>query len=404
MRSILKSVLIILFLLVPLLNAQDKGVFKSKENPFYKEILESLGKGDQYKADGKAFKMDIAGKDIPTSKDEFEVFWHNDPVSQGNTGTCWSFSTTSFFESEIFRIHGKKVKLSEIYSAYCEYIEKAKEFVNTRGESLFAEGSEANALQRIYRIYGAMPLDVYTGRINGQKHHGHATMFAEMDKYLNSVKAENAWNEEVVISTIKSIMNHYIGEPPAKFNVEGKEYTPITYLKEYLKFNVDDYRDILSYMQLPYFEQVEYEVPDNWWHDKSYYNVPLDMFMEIFNKALNNGYSVVIGGDVSEPGKDNDYEVLMVPTFDIPSGYIDENARQFRFSNGTTTDDHGIHVVGHMEKDSGNWYLIKDSGAGAFAGKNKGYFFYHEDYVKLKIMDFMVHKDIADEYLKDFKK
>ena len=86
----------------------------------------------------------------------------------------------------------------------------------------------------------------------------------------------------------------------------------------------------------------------------------------------------------------------MVPTFDIPSEYIDEHARQLRFSNGATTDDHGIHLVGFMEKDGEDWFLIKDSGSGSRNGPNVGYYFYHEDYVKLKIMDYTVHKDAIE--------
>lgn len=398
-----KCILLFFFSLTLILTAQDKGIFKSKENPFYREIMESLGKGDKYDGSGTTFKLDMTGKDLPESKDEFTTYWHNDPVSQGNTGTCWSFSTTSYFESEFHRISGKEVKLSEIYTAYWEYVEKAERYVDTKGESLFAEGSEANALKRIYTKYGAVPESVYDGKPEGAKHHGHSEMFREMNNFLKSAKKNNAWDKEYIISMIKSIMNYYIGQPPATFEYEGTEYTPESFLSDYLKLNMEDYRDILSYMQAPYYKQVKYDVPDNWWNDSTYYNVPLDTFMEIFNKAVKNGYTVVIGGDVSEAGKDNDSEVLMIPTFDIPSEYIDENARQFRFSNGTTTDDHGIHVVGYTEKNGDNWYLIKDSGAGAFAGNNKGYFFYHEDYVKLKIMDFMVHKDIADEFLKEFK-
>ena len=79
--------------------------------------------------------------------------------------------------------------------------------------------------------------------------------------------------------------------------------------------------------------------------------------------------------------------------------YIDENARQFRFSNHSTTDDHGIHIVGYMEKDGKDWYLIKDSGSGSRNGRNPGYYFYNEDYVKLKIMNIMLPKDFAKKVL-----
>jgi len=156
-------------------------------------------------------------------------------------------------------------------------------------------------------------------------------------------------------------------------------------------------------MQKPYYEQVEYEVEDNWWHSKDYYNVPLNVFIEALKNNIRSGYTMCIGGDVSEAGYNSWQKVAVVPTFDIPSEYIDESARQFRFSNKTTTDDHGIHLVGYMEKDGKDWYLIKDSGSGSRNTGDKGFYYYQEDYIKLKIMDFMVHKDAVENILKKFK-
>ena len=162
---------------------------------------------------------------------------------------------------------------------------------------------------------------------------------------------------------------------------------------------MDNYVDFMSLLEKPYYSFAEYVVPDNWWHSEEYYNLPLDDFMKLLNKTVENNYTTVIGGDVSEPGYDALKEVAMIPTFDIPSEFIDENARQFRFSNKSTTDDHGIHIVGYMDNKSGRWYLIKDSGSGSRNGSNIGYYFYHEDYIKLKIMNIMVPKDFAEEVL-----
>jgi bleomycin hydrolase len=124
--------------------------------------------------------------------------------------------------------------------------------------------------------------------------------------------------------------------------------------------------------------------------------------MAVVARALQKGYTITLGGDTSEPGYDDLTEVAMVPTFDIPAAYIDEDARQLRWSNGTTTDDHGIHVVGIMQKANGNWYLIKDSGSGSRNGPHKGYRFYHQDYIKLKMLDMMVHKDMVEKLLEKF--
>ncbi len=382
----------------------DKGTFKEQKNEFYSKILEGIKKFENpEKGKKKKFSMDFSNYNLPKSVDEFTKYWFNPPISQGNTGTCWSFSTTSFFESEIYRLTKKKIKLSEIYTVYWEYVEKAKYFVETRGTSLFAQGSEANAVTRIWKKYGVVPEADYTGLKEGQVYHNHAKMFNEMNSYLQSVKKENAWNVKTVTETIKSIMNHYIGTPPAKVTVSGKTYTPKEYLKDYLKLNLNDYVDVVSYMQKPYFKQVEYEVPDNWWHSKDYYNIPLDDFMSVLKKAIRNGYTIGLGGDVSEPGKSAELDVFLIPDFDIPSEYIDENARQFRFSNKTTTDDHGIHLVGYLDRPDQNWYLIKDSGSGSRNGKNKGFYFFTEDYIKLKIMDYIIHKDAFKDEMKKFK-
>jgi bleomycin hydrolase len=193
-----------------------------------------------------------------------------------------------------------------------------------------------------------------------------------------------------------------LNEPPTNFNYEGKNYTPLTFVKEFLKINPDDYIDFLSLMQEDYWEKVVYDVNDNWWKSDVYYNVPLDDFMNIINNSISSGYSLAIGGDVSEAGLYSYKEAAVVPSFDIPSAYIDENARQFRFSNKTTTDDHAIHIVGKTSNSFGDWYLIKDSGSGARNGNNKGYYFFHSDYIKLKIMTLLVHKDVVKDYLNRF--
>jgi bleomycin hydrolase len=404
--SILPTILF--FSLSTLLIAQDekdKGIFIEEKDGYYQnEILKSVEEFAQSEKEKKElFKLDFYRIDLPRSKDEFASFWFNDPVSQGRTGTCWCFSTTSFFESEVYRLHGKKVKLSEMYTVYWEYVEKAKRFIKERGNSAFAEGSEANAVPRIWKIYGAVPIDAYTGLQPGQKYHDHKAMFNEMKSYLNNIKSTNAWNEEEAATVIKSILNHHMGEPPVEFYFEGKKYSPREFLNSYIKIIPADYVDILSYMQQPYYMQVEYEVPDNWWKSDVYYNVPLNVFMDALKNAIRNGYTMSIGGDVSEAGYDSWHKAAVVPSFDIPSEYIDESARQFRFSNKTTTDDHGIHVVGYLEKDGIDWYLIKDSGSSSRNTGEKGFYYYHEDYIKLKMMDFMVHKDAVENILKKFK-
>jgi len=413
MNKIITSTILGLMITCPMFSQQkkDEGKFKEFKPGYYQNsILKDVRKIDnklKKSEKEKIFFMDQSGMKLPNKISYYTKSWANPSISQGNAGTCWCFSTTSFYESEIYRLTGKKVKLSEMFTVYNEYIAKAMEFVRTRGESLFDEGSEGNAVTRGFKKNGIVPESEYTGLLHGRKFYSHAKMVAEMKTYLNKVKENNAWNPKEVKSTIKSILNHYMGVPPEKFMVDGKEYTPKTYLKEYCKLNPDDYIEVTSVKSEPYWKQVEYKVPDNWWHSKDYYNVPLDVFMEVLKNAIRNDYTLSIGGDVSEAGFLRTTNVALIPSFDIPSEYIDDNARVFRFLNGSTTDDHGMHLIGYYtDKDGKDWYLIKDSSSGSRNNDETapefGYYFFSSDYIKLKMMGFTAHKDVLKKYMSKF--
>jgi bleomycin hydrolase len=391
---------------------RDKGQFREKKPGFYENsVLKGIDEDAEKVAPPKpvkVFKIDPASYLAPKSKDEFTTHWRNEPISQGNAGTCWSFSTTSFFETEEYRLHKKQVKLSEIWVAYWEYVEKANGFVQSRGTSHFDEGSEANAVTRIYRKYGVVPEEDFAGLPENKRYHNHSLMVAEMKAYLAKVKENSAWDETAVANTIKSILNHYVGEPPTTVKVEGKTYTPTQYLKDYLKLDMNEYYDVTSLANAPYYTQCEYDVPDNWWNSADYYNLPLDEYMNLIKTSIEKGYTMMIGGDVSEAGFDSWNNVAVVPSFDIPSEYIDEWARYMRFQNGSTTDDHGMHCIGYKVGDDKKWwFLIKDSSSGsrncAKESGNFGYYFFHEDYVKLKMMTILVHRDMMKPYLEKFR-
>lgn len=387
---------------------RDKAVFSSPKPGYYqntimKEEKEAVARHNPGSA-RKVLSVDLSGLSFPSKVEKYtNSQWHNPPVSQGITNTCWCFSTTSFLESEAWRINRIKVRLSEMYTVYWEYVEKARRFVEMRGESDYNEGSEANAVTRMWKKYGVVPLADYTGFVDDRTFYNHEPMITEMKDYLAWVKDNSAWDEEAVISAIKGIMKHYMGVPPTEISVGGKKMTPLQYMHDVLKLDPDAYVTILSYEQEPFYTHAEYKVPDNWWHSTDYCNVPLDDFMKALKDAIHNGYTASIGGDTSEPGLDRQAQCAVVPDFDIPAAFINDDARQFRFTNQTTTDDHGMHLVGSAMQEGKEWFLIKDSGSGSRnndpAAPEFGYYFFSEDYVKLKMMDFMVHKDAVKELL-----
>ncbi|HLG02892.1 MAG TPA: C1 family peptidase [Bacteroidia bacterium] len=383
---------------------RDKGEMKPYYNPFIKNIKQKLSEfSAKPKEEEKKFRMDYTNVDVPKSMNEFKTVFVSPPVSQGATNTCWCFSTLSFFETEINRITKQDIRLSQSWIVYWEYVEKTKEFVRTRGTSAFGEGSESNAVSRMMKIYGLVPYNDYTGLKPNQPFYEHASLFDELNAYLQHVKSAGAWSEAEVVSTVKSILGFHMGEPPSKVNVNGRTMSTHQYMTNVCKLNPDDYVEFMSLKQSPYWAKAEYDVPDNWWNSADYHNVPLDTWMDIIKKSIKAGYSLSIGGDVSETGMNPELGVAMIPSYDIPHEFIDENARQMRFSNGSTTDDHGIHLVGWCEKPNGMWFLIKDSGSSSRNNpQNPGYFYYHEDYVKLKMMTFTIHKAAVKDVLSQF--
>ncbi len=389
---------------------KDKAVFKEYdkgESFYYNSILKDVNAQEETKNKTKPYKflsVDNDNENYPINIDDYTSVWHNKPISQGNAGTCWCYSATSFMESEVKRQTSKEVKLSEMFTVYWEYVDRAVDFVKTRGETYYNEGSEANAIPKIYKKYGIVPLDAYPGKEEGRKHHSHRKMIKELKTFLEGIKESGTWDENHVETTVKAILENYMGKPPAKFTIDGKEYTPKTYLNDYLKLSMNEYFSFMSLKKETYYEMHELVEDDNWWHASNYYNLPLDVYLNLIKETIKKGYTISICGDISEPGRNPQTEVSIIPSFDIPSEYINEDSRQYRLSNKTTTDDHCIHVVGYQIVDGKWWFLMKDSGSSGFDGEHQGYCFYHEDYIKLKMMNILIHKDTAKAILDEIIK
>jgi bleomycin hydrolase len=390
----------------PLLEAMKQG--REKEQAALDEETAKIRKRQadekaKDKEQARSLLSDMAGVFPPPSPAAFKSVFHFPPVAQYNTNTCWSFSTTSYYESEIYRLSGKKIKLSEMWTVYFEYLEKVRRFVRERGDSLVAEGGESNAINRIWKAYGIVPAEAYPGYKAGGEKLDHTRLIDEITAFLDYVKNNNLWNEQDVLSHVVIILDKYMGAPPRTFVYNNREMTPLEFLKNETPLNMDDYVEVMSTSYYPFYTFQEYAVPDNWWHSKEYLNVPLDVWYSLILKAVKAGISVGIGGDNSEPGKLGFQDVCFIPSFDIPAAYINQDAREFRIDNRTTEDDHGIHLVGYTHYKGHDWFLIKDSNRSSRWGKFKGYFFFRGEYVKLKMLTFTVPKNLAKDILAKVK-
>lgn len=352
--------------------------------------------------DETVLAMDFSKVARPAKTGEFTQLLHLPPVRQGKTGTCWSFSTASFLESELRRMGKAEVKLSEMFIVYWEYVEKARRFIREKGASFLGEGSEPNSAIERVRQYGLVREEDYPGLPAGRTEHDHGALFREFEDYLKGLKARADWDETRGLAGVRAILDRHLGKPPEAVTVDGRSVTPKRYLEGTLGLVPGDYVAFISFAYVPFYAKGEYQVPDNWWHCADYLNLPLYEFPLTLLRALRRGYSAVLAMDFSEPGYSGENGIAIIPSFDIPQNFIDQSSREYRFKAGVSTDDHTVHCVGYKEgKDI--WYLIKDSWENAYWSDHKGYYFYREDYVRLKCLMFMVHRDAVKEVLAKFR-
>ena len=328
--------------------------------------------------------------------------------SQGKTGTCWSFATTSFIESELIRKGKGEFDLSEMFTVrYC-YPLKAEKYVRYHGESNFGQGGQAHDVFMIIDKHGVVPNDAYTGMTFEQEKHNHGEMFAVLSAMLDAVVAKKGGElTPVWMDAFESNLDTYLGEIPERFEFNGKSYTPAEF-KDYLGIDVNDYIEITSYIHHPFYEKINLEVPDNWTNDL-YYNIPVDEIIEIIDNALADGYTVAWDGDT---GKDDFYEegYAVVPVEErneekerqesMEEKTVTQEMRQGAFNNYSTTDDHLMHITGLAEDRNGTKFYYTKNSWGTDDKGIDGYWYLSEQYVRLKTIAIAVHKDAVPSDLK----
>lgn len=325
----------------------------------------------------------------------------NPVISQDNTGTCWSFSTTSFLEAEIIRLTGKKIDLSEMYNVRNTYPKKAWNYVMRQGKAQFGEGGLAHDVINSAEDFGLVPNNVYSGLTGANNAHNHAEMTAVLESMLKTYvanpgkKLSPQWKE-----AINAVLDVYLGKNVTDFTYDGKKYTPKSFL-EMTKLKTADYVTISSFTNEPFYKTFLLDIPDNF-SNGTFYNLPLDEYVQNIDNALDNGYTIALDCDVSEgtfSGKngvavipENDADAKLILTEIKPEKVISPEYRQAEFENLTTTDDHLMHIVGKVKDQTGKTYYKVKNSWGTKSGK-EGYVYMSVSYLKLKSISVLLHKD-----------
>jgi len=329
-------------------------------------------------------------------------------ISQGNTGTCWSFSTSSFLESEIMRLTGKHIDLSEMYTVRNTYPKKAWNYIMRQGKIQFSDGGLAHDVLNSVKDHGLVPAYAFTGLDETATTHNHSEMLKVLrgllNTYVKDVKKPLSpkWKQ-----VIESVLDIYLGENIKTFNYEGVEYTPKSFL-EFTKIKPEDYISLTSFTHEPFYTKFILNIPDNF-SNGSFYNLPINELVSTVTHALKEGYTIALDCDVSEntftanPGmaiipKTSNLDLLNL-TEVAEEKEITQAYRQEEFENFNTTDDHLMHITGLVKDQKGTTYFkVKNSwGGNSKRVANDGFIYMSEAYFKLKMISVTLHKNVLDK-------
>jgi bleomycin hydrolase len=320
--------------------------------------------------------------------------------NQAMTGTCWCFSTTSLVESDEIRKDKKEIDLSEMFTVRNIYIEKAKNYILRQGHAQFGEGGLGHDMIRAVGTYGAVPLSVYSGLLNGQTQYNHQQLFTKLQGYLDSVLKKQPISANW-LDGYTEVLDQYLGTAPSEFTYNGKTYSPNSFAKDVLHFNADDYVSLTSFTDHPYYSSFILQVPDNF-ANGSFYNIPLNELIQVAKDAVSKGYSVAWDADVSnngfrqmqglalnlDPSVKYAKEMINADAKELP---FDATVRQQLYENLTTQDDHLMHIVGTEKSKEGKTFFVVKNSWGK-VGPFEGYINVSEAYYAINTISIVLPK------------
>ncbi len=323
---------------------------------------------------------------------------------QCQTGTCWSFATISFLESEIQRKGGPVVDLSEMYQVRMMYPRKISSYLRYQGKNQLSQGGLSHDVIACIRDFGMVPESAYTGNATI---HDHSALDALIAGLTNTLLQQRLFEKnQEWMKPVQAILDSYLGVPPAVFQFNNSKHTPITF-RDAMNIRAEEYIGLTSFTHQPWYQPMVVEVPDNWSHG-TYYNLPMAELIEATDAALNAGFTVSWDGDVSEPGFSHQSGVAILPAdtalssaprtivTELPS---DPARRQRWYEQLRTTDDHLMHITGTAKDQNGSMYYITKNSWGT-GNAYKGFLYMSRPYFFYKTICIYVHRDALNPVLR----
>ena len=366
---------------------------------------------------------------------------HEVPVTsvknQHQSGTCWCYSGLAFLEAELLRMGKGSYDLSEMYLVSLTYNDRAMASIRTGGDVSFGQGGVFPDILYGMSHYGLVPEEfMRPGIMYGDTLANHTELSTITNAMVSAIAKNNKLSQLLsspqgsllCSQAIASVHDIYLGTLPKYFSYQNHEYTPMTFYQS-TGIDASDYVCLTSFSHHPFFSQFAIDVPDNW-RRSLFYNIPINDLINLIDSALQDGYPVLWGGDVSEvgfrmgihkgfcvlPAIQVDYaigsnmghwagknartiqkEAAKHPT---PQRWVSQEERQLAYDNRETGDDHSMLLCGIARDQMGNeYYKVKNSWG--MVGPYQGFAFISKAYMRYKTVFVAVHKDALSSHLRE---
>ena len=240
---------------------------------------------------------------------------------------------------------------------------------------------------------------------------------AELPELMEIKKEGNA--------RVRDVLTIYLGKTPTEFKLKASQldasripidqkglkeitFTPKEFVKNYLKYNPDDFIVVGSYPMQPFHERYMSlglgEKDGVTYYDSDFINLPIDRLQELTVKSIDAKMPVWFAADVST-GMDTQNGILHPEIYDHSELFgmtYEERQKQFNAKERSffriINPEHAMLITGY-DRDPDTQEIIKfkdENSWGKKAGK-KGFYNIYPQYFQQNIFEVVIQKDLLSE-------
>jgi len=358
-------------------------------------------------------------------------------TNQEHSGRCWMFTGLNVYRPRVIeKLNLESFEFSTNYLFFWDQMEKANLFLEgiiaTRDkphddrtvEWLFRnaiyDGGVWNLFTDLVQKYGLVPKDIMPETNSSENTSLMSRLIRrklrEDGLQMRKMAGEGADTEQLrkkkteMLCEIYRMLAINLGEPPEKFSwryknkeneiSEVKDYTPLSFFKEFVTEKPDDYVLMMDDPTRDYYKLYEIEYDRNMVEGRNwrFINLPASEIKEYAKKSIDANEAMYLSCDVGKQ-LNSDEGLLSVENYDYEAVYgvkfgMDKKDRIMSYESGSS---HAMALVGYDENPDGKitkWLL--ENSWGAEKGHN-GYLTMTDEWFDEYMFRVVVNKKFVDD-------